>query len=578
MADRKVVAFDTETRGLDWFNPDQQAFLVSWSDEDGSYTASWEDGEGLAAFQQAMREADVVVAHNLSFDAHQLRETLGFDPLTCADYEDTDIISRVLFPEGQRKGERGGHGLKNLATMWVDPTAKDAEDRIKEMGKSIGLRTMKATDAYYDVWRAYPEVMEAYAAKDAYYTRKLYLEWEKQAAESSIYQLEKRVTPILIDAEEKGVQIDQEKASNLQREYKGFEAELRETLSAEIGEQALGGEGSQDALLESLQKLGVPLHRKTDSGKLSTSKFALQEFEDDFPELGRLMEFRRVEKFLSTYLDPMVEAPNAVLHTSFRQCEAWTGRMSSARPNLQNLPKKAGVEVREPIIPREDHSLICVDYDSIEVRLLAYYMNDKDYIALITDGHDPHAWMAAHIYGGQPADYAKGTDGEAQRNIAKNTLFAIVYGAGGPRVADMNKMDIDAARALISKIKHSLPGWGRLTKRIRQKVQADAHVTTLFGRKQPIKKDKAYVGLNALIQGTAADIMKRGLVNVHEGTREMVGTSPLLVVHDELVVEAPSAQAEHVLRITEEGMKAAAEINPPLEVSGSIVTTNYADA
>lgn len=577
MADRKVVAFDTETRGLDWFDENQQAFLVSWADEDGSYTADWSDGDGLRAFVDAMESADVVVAHNLSFDTHQLRETLGFDPLR-TDYEDTDIISRVIHPEGQRKGERGGHRLKDLATIYVDPTAKDAEDRIKEMGKSIGLRTMRQNDAYYDVWRAYPDVMEEYAKKDAYYTRELYLRWEKEAAESSIYQLEKRVMPILIDAEEKGVQIDQEEASRLQREYKGFRDELYEVLDAELGYEALGGEGSQEALLEALQKLGVPLHRKTDTGRLSTSRYALQEFEDDYPELGRLMEYRRVEKFLSTFLDPMVEAPNAVLHTSFRQCEAWTGRMSSARPNLQNLPKRAGVEVRKPIVPREGHALICADYDSIEVRLLAYYMNDADYIALVRDGLDPHAWMATHIWGGKPADYAKGTEGEAQRNVAKNTLFAIVYGAGGPRVADMNKIDIDEARALISKIKNSLPGWARLSKRIRDKVARDGHVTTMFGRKQPIKRDKAYVGLNALIQGTAADIMKQGLVNVHESTREMVGTTPLLVVHDELVLEAPVEATEHVARLTTEGMKAAANIDPPLEVTTSIVTTNYADA
>lgn len=244
---------------------------------------------------------------------------------------------------------------------------------------------------------------------------------------------------------------------------------------------------------------------------------------------------------------------------------------------MQNIPKRAGKEVRSMFVPRPGHAFVVCDYDSIEIRLLAYYMANERFRQLIEDGHDPHAWMAAQIHGGEPADFAKGTDGEETRNVAKNTLFAITYGAGAPRVSDMNQISREDAKALISKIKGSLPGYHRLQGRIRKKVASVGHVNTLFGRKQIVKKDKAYVGLNALIQGSAADIMKQGLVHVASTVAEY-GATPLLVVHDEVVVETPIENAERVLELTEQGMRDAYDLTPSLEVSGGVVTTNYADA
>jgi len=568
-----TIAFDTETKGLDWFDPEQQAFLLSWADEDGGHAYELGDTDAHQAFIEALARADRVICHNLAFDAHQLRETWGVDILDeDVELHDTDLMSRVVMPFGQRK-DRGGHGLKNLGKILVDPSAADSEETMKELAEAAGIK-LKTTGGYYDFYRAYPRELTEYAIQDAVLTLQLFDKLYPMLDERSsvCYNLEMQVAPILIRAEQRGVALDGDAVDELYKQYTQEQRELRDELSKEFGDELiLDGKGSEESLLEALQMIGVPLYRTTGTGKLSTSKFALQEFEDDFPQIATLLEYRRVNKFLSTYIGPM--RGRDVVHTSFRQCEAWTGRMSSARPNLQNLPKRAGREVRRPLVARPGYRLVACDFDGIEARLLAYYMNDERYKEFFRTGQDPHAWMASEIHGGEPSDYAKGTAGEDRRNAAKNTLFAITYGAGGPRVADMNKITVPEAKGLISKIKNSLPQYRKLMGRIRKKVQYQGYVSTLMGRKQMIAKDKAYVGLNALIQGSAADVMKQAVVNIEE---EFKGDDVhlLLVVHDEAVLECPIAGAEIVKdRACHAMQRAGDQIDPPLVASGSVGTT-----
>ena len=576
----KVIAFDTETKGLDWFNPDQQAFLVSWADASGSHHEVSLDGVMPDAFHAAIVKADVIVGHNLSFDIHQVRESWGFNVRSLgAELHDTDLMSRVV------EYDEWTHGLKDCAVRLVDPNAKDAEDRIKELAKSIKV-SLKTPGGYYEVWRAYSDAMEEYARDDARYTLAVYEELRPRLADklADIYALEMRVAPILAEAERTGIAIDPDAVSRLTEEYEPREVALRTQVEFELGPGVLDGEGSRDALRDALLEHGVPLHRKTvKTGIIRTDKFALQEFEDDFQVIQDLTEWRRLKRFLDTYLLPMANArvtPGQVegtLHTSFYQCEAWTGRMSSRRPNVQNLPKNAGSEVRQPIVPRPGHVFVVADYEGIEARLLAYYLGDAQYRNLFHEGHDPHAWMASKLHGGDPRDYEKGMPREADRGKAKNTMFAITYGAGAPRVADMNKITKDDAKVLIKDIKTALPGYHHLMRRVRKKIKAVGYVETLFGRKQSVRADKSYVGLNALIQGSAADIMKQGVINVQQALK--VDEVQVLFVHDEIVVECPEDQAHACLDRVVAAMEGAAPgLDPPLAVDAKVVDTNYADA
>jgi DNA polymerase I-like protein with 3'-5' exonuclease and polymerase domains len=590
----KVIAFDTETRGLDWFDERQRAFLATTADGQQEWAYDLSDPAQVADFVAQLEAADILVAHNLSFDVHHVREAIGLDILTLgAELHDTDTMSRLLFPAGQRGQERGGHGLKHLATIYLDPHADAEEEAINELAKTLGYKNgIKPSMshphgepwlAYYDVWRAYPLAMEAYAVKDARYTYDLYqmfrpmLEGNERLL--TVYDLEMQVAPVLIEAERLGTAVDSEQVEALRQHYSEREKTLRADLERELGENALGGEGSEAALEEALLGMGVPLHRKTKTGKLSTNKYALQEFEDDFPVLQTLEEYRQATKFLGTYLAPM--RGRTVVHPSFIQVGAWTGRMSCRRPNMQNIPVKAGPEVRSVFVARPGHKLIVSDYDSIEVRLLAYYLGSEgeSYRELIREGHDPHAYMAAQIHGGTMADFLKGTPGEKERAIAKNTMFAITYGAGGPRVADMNKIEIPEARALIKTIKESLPGYYRLMRRIKNKIELNGYVQTIAGRTQPVDREKSYVGLNALIQGSAADIMKAGLLRAADALKPF-GGSVLLVVHDEVVSEVPAAVADAALAAQNDALTSAGEdfnLDPPLLASGKVVDT-YGEA
>ena len=574
------LAFDTETKGFRWYDG-ETAFLGSWSDERNDYVANLLTPEGRQEFDNALRAADPLVAHNFSFDCHQTLNTTGYDILAeGTNIDDTDIMARVAIPTGQK---RGSYKLKDLAgTLLNDPEAAKEQDVIKEMGANIGVKLTgeNATpEGFYLVWRAYPEQMEAYAKKDSRHTYDLHTKLSQALDDNPAYQLEREVIPVLTNAEERGVALDQEVVQRLKKEYELKAEELYAPLVETLGESALGGKGSNDALLDSLLGLGVPLYRTTASGSLATHKFALQEFAGDYPILQTLLDWRVASKFLSTYLGPM--DGREVVHTSFKQSEAWTGRMSSASPNMQNIPKRAGKEVRSMFVPREGHCFVVYDYESIEVRLLAYYMASESYRALIREGLDPHAYMAAEIHGGSMEEYTKDCGNEEnikKRNVAKNTMFAITYGAGAPRVADMNQISKGEAKVLIQKIKKGLPGYYRLNERIKKKIKTVGYVNTAFGRKQVVNKDKAYVGLNALIQGTAAEIMKRGLVDANEAIKDY-GATPLLVVHDELVVECPIENAERVSELVGPAMTGAFPIcDPPLAVEGGIVTTSYADA
>jgi DNA polymerase-1 len=519
------------------------------------------------------------VAHNLSFDVHQVREAIGFDMLDEAGrLADTDILARVALPErAWMAGDEGGYKLKNLATTYLRADAKDAEARIEELAKSIGLKTLKATGSYYEVWRAYPEAMEAYALLDAEYARDLYplLQTKLNEKMAQCWRLEREVAPTIIRSEQRGVRVDPVVVKQLREEYEPLEAAAAEVVAQDLPDVNLA---SPVQLRDALVEMGVPLYRKTQTGELSTAAFALAEFEDQFPVLKALGEWRQANKMLGTYIGPM--SGREIVHTSFWQIGAKTGRMSCSRPNMQNLPARAeagDTKLREVFIPREGYCFLVCDFDSIEVRGLAHYLNSPEYTQLIEEGLDPHAWMAAQVYGGVPEDYAKDGPNAHIRTECKNVLFAIVYGAGANRVSDMLRISKDEARDLIGRIKRALPRYFDLKARVDRKIRGTGYVTTIGGRKACVARDKSYVGVNALIQGSAADLFKGAILAV-DHVLPNYDAHMVLYVHDEIVVECPTHNAEACLADVIAAMETSYDLKPSLKVTGSIAYKNYAEA
>lgn len=553
---------------------------------------------------------------------HQVRESLGIDLLKLGkDLVDTDLLARVALPERRfangadpehgGQGSLSGYKLKDLAKTYLKANAGAAEEAIIALGDSIGVK-LKGENAtpggYYEVWRAYPKEMEAYALLDAEFARDLKPIFEKKLStnQSRAWELERRTAPSIIRTEQRGVAVDQEVVEALLGEYQP----LAEQGGAAVAE-ALGVDGPDDLkgdkLAEALLSHGVPLHKTTDTGKLATNKFALQEFADDFPVIQSLFDWRQAEKFLSTYIGPMVG--RATVHPSFWQMGAWTSRMSCSRPNMQNIPTRAelgSIPVRAAFVPRPGYCFLVCDYDSIELRFLAYFLNDPDFIKLIEDGYDAFAWLASQLETeGHPYEYyLKGAPGEKIRGQYKNVVYAICYGAGGRRVTDMLNLDpnpfygedhpaiikaraarkewprvgyqYDAGRKVANKVKATLPRYDVLQKRIRIKIRQVGFVSTVYGHKQVIDWEKKYIALNALIQGSAAGVFKEGLIATEQAIAPL-GAYPVLLVHDEIVVECPIPHAEECLPIVQASMASAFEMRPALKVSGSIAYNNYSE-
>ena len=607
-----MVAWDTETRSFRWWqNP---AFLASWDTGQGGHVATIghaPTGREAVDFHKLVTKDDHHIGANLKFDLHMYRAATGVELVTPGrKLDDVLTMSRLYF--GAR---RSIHGLKELATDLLDPSAKDAET---EMGKAYhevtGRASMDYEDAYYVTWKHRPELVERYAALDAEYTLGLYdyLKPRIDADEklASLYKLERDVQTVLYEAERKGVTVDPAAVERLKSTYTKRDADARAALIDTLG-FVPEGDGSQDRLREALLAAGVELTERTENtGELAINRRALGRHADH-PAVAALFEWRRVGKFLSTYIGPL--EGRDVVHTNFKQAEAWTGRMAAASPNMQNLPKRTEVgkasedKIRSVFVPREGMEFIVADFDSIEMRVLAYYLGDKHYRELIANG-DPHAITAAAAFAQvspRPEDFYKGTENRWLRDIAKQVTYSIVYGGGGPVVMDtVNKfvadagrpefmVDLEQARAIRRKIAGAIPGFkqftdspykgkeyprGRLYQQLLNSQEGEyGYVRTLMGRKQWIKLDKAYVALSGLIQGSAADIMKQAAVNLHEALKPH-GGYPLLFVHDEAVVEVPKGWGERLKPVVVEAMIAAADIDPALKVEANVTDKSYAHA
>lgn len=250
--------------------------------------------------------------------------------------------------------------------------------------------------------------------------------------------------------------------------------------------------------------------------------------------------------------------------------------MSCSNPNMQNIPVRSGPEVREIFIPRDGMVFVVADYSSIELRLAAYYMNHGELWEIIENG-DPFLWLGEQIYGTPEQD-----EWPIGRSRLKNAFYAMTYGAGGPKLAATigGGMTREQGTALARNMKDALgPRYRQLNKRIREQIErGGGFVKTLGRRTQHVPPDKAYVGLNALIQGSAADIMKRGLVDVSKAVAPL-GGYPILVVHDEVVVEVPAQHAEQAQAAMEEAMVGAnfGQEALNLKVGATIAYNSYAE-
>ena len=419
-----------------------------------------------------------------------------------------------------------------------------------------------------------------YAAEDADVTMKLQqVLWEKLSKEPSLEKLFKEMElpllGVLSRMERRGVLIDSD-ALFLQSN------EIANRLS-ELEEQAyvLAGQPFNLASTKQLQeilfdKLGLPVIQKTPKGAPSTNEEVLEElaFSHELPKV--LVEHRGLSKLKSTYTDKlpqMVNSQTGRVHTSYHQAVTATGRLSSSDPNLQNIPirNEEGRRIRQAFIAREGYSIVAADYSQIELRIMAHLSSDQGLINAFSQGKDIHRSTASEIFGVSLDEVTS-----EQRRNAKAINFGLIYGMSAFGLSRQLGISRPDAQKYMDLYFQRYPGVQQFMTNIREKAKAQGYVETLFGRRLYLpdinssnamrRKGAERVAINAPMQGTAADIIKRAMIKIDEVIRHDPDIEMIMQVHDELVFEVRSEKVEFFREQIKQHMEAAAELVVPLIV------------
>ncbi|MEO0423397.1 MAG: DNA polymerase I [Pseudomonadota bacterium] len=402
---------------------------------------------------------------------------------------------------------------------------------------------------------------------------------EATPALATLYrELELPLADVLRRMEARGVLVD---AEQLAQQGKEIGAQLK-TLEAQAFEEA--GEtfnlGSPKQLQEILfGKLGLPVSRKTPSGQPSTAEDVLEELSQDFALPRLILEHRALAKLKSTYIDSLprvASAKDGRVHTTYHQAVAATGRLSSADPNMQNIPirRREGRRVRRAFVPAPGWQLISADYSQIELRIMAHLSADESLVRAFAEDRDIHQATAAEVFGALTVDEVTGD----QRRSAKAINFGLIYGMSPFGLARQLGIAQSAAREYVDRYFERYPGVRTFMDETRAQAREDGYVETVFGRRLylPEINSRNYQrrqyaersAINAPMQGTAADIIKRAMIAVESWLSDEFANDARLImqVHDELVVEVTEDAVSAVSEGLKERMSGAAELAVPLKV------------
>ncbi len=584
-----VVAFDTETDALSATSaglcgvslavaPGEACYIpVGHCEAEGLQLDAPADlaqiplDEVVARLKPMLEDPSVLkVAQNAKYDLAVLsRYGIDVGPI-----DDTMLISFTL--EG---GLRKSHGMDELSKTWLEH-------------EPIAFKTVAGTGKAQKSFK-HVGLSEAtcYAAEDADVTLRLWEHLKPRLAHehlATVYELHERPMPkVLVDMELAGVKVDPDRLRQLSNDFSVRMGELEAEAHRLAGRPFNLGSPKQigDILFG---EMGLASGKTTATGAMSTDASLLEDLANQGHELPRvLLDWRQLSKLKGTYTDNLVAAIDPKtnrVHTSYGLAAATTGRLASSDPNLQNIPIRTeeGRKIRKCFIAEPGHVLISADYSQIELRLLAHIGDIPQLKKAFADGLDIHAMTASEMFGvpveGMPAE---------TRRRAKAINFGIVYGISAFGLANQLGIGRDEAGAYIKTYFERFPGIRTYMDRMQQQVRSQAFVTTIFGRKVHIpaargksQAERAFAdraAINAPIQGAAADVMRRAMIRMPAALKDAgLKAKMLLQVHDELVFEAPEAEAEAVIAVARRIMERAAE--PALQISVPLVVEARAAA
>ncbi|HIF9201710.1 TPA: DNA polymerase I [Photobacterium damselae] len=566
----EAFAFDTETDSLDYMVANLVG--VSFAVEEGKAAYVPVAHDYLDAPEQLDRDWVLAQLKPLLEDPNQAKigQNLKYDASVLARYgiEMQGIKYDTMLESYVYNSVVGRHDMDSLALRYLEHKNISFEEIA---GKGKGQLTFNQIDL---------EQAGPYAAEDADITLRLHNAlYPKVSADEKLLHvfsdIEMPLVPVLSRMERTGVLIDSMKLSAQSQEIAQRLDEL-EKRAFEIADQEFNLSSPKQLQAILFEKMGLPVLKKTPSGTPSTNEEVLQELALDYPLPKLILEYRGLAKLKSTYTDKlpkMVNPATGRVHTSYHQAVTATGRLSSSDPNLQNIPVRndEGRRIRQAFIAPQGYKVLAIDYSQIELRIMAHLSGDKALLDAFCHGKDIHAATAAEILG-LPLDQVS----SEQRRRAKAINFGLIYGMSAFGLAKQLDMGRGEAQEYMNTYFERYPGVLEYMETTRTVASEQGYVETLFGRRLYLPDIKSRNGLrrkaaeraaiNAPMQGTAADIIKRAMVLVDEwiGQQESGRVRLLMQVHDELVFEVQESEIESVAQEIKTLMESAAQLDVPL--------------
>ena len=562
-----LVAFDIETMGLDTKKDKMVGFSFAFDDKKAYYvplahsylgvTEQIDISDGIEAIKKILTAK--VIGQNLKFDLsllyfqHQVKEIVPF--------ADTMLMAWLLNP-GTKVG------LDFLANKFFNYEMKPFKSMVKKGETFASVEIESAT---------------FYAAEDAWMTFMLYGALDKAMDLASLTHLKEEAknveypfVNILIAMEQRGIKLDIERLESVKEMLSSTIKRLTQEIY-ELSESEFNIKSTQQLGNVLFQHLGLKGGKKTKTG-YSTNEAVLSSLKDEHEVIPKILEYRTVQKILSTYAEPLLKLAkldkNNRVYTSFIQTGTATGRLSSKDPNLQNIPVRSelGRSIREAFVAKEGYKLLSIDYSQIELRLLAHFSKDAALLEAFNNGLDIHMATAIKLFGEEEA--------AAKRSYAKSVNFGILYGMGAKKLSDELGITSKEAKKIIVNYFESFPTVQNFLAKIQDDVKTIGYVETILERRRFFDYENATgmqksafmrESVNAVFQGSAADLIKLSMLIIERYlNEEEVDGAMLLQIHDELIFEIREDEVEEVAQKLKQIMENIMELDVPLECSVSI--------
>ena len=546
----EAFSFDTETTGLDIISDKPIAVTFSLGEGEAYFISLDPLTEELKVFLESVfsQRKAIAVAHNLKFDIQMLLN-LGID-IGKSKFACSMVAAWIIDPD------KLSYSLDKLCLQ---------EFRLEKIPFESLFEGKDRTIAHVPM-----ETLKEYACEDADATLRLWNRY-KDKMNSLFWDLEMPFLKVLVDMERTGTYIDSDYLKDLSKDLKIKLQKVEEEIIEMVGEPFNIGSPAQlgKMLFEKMkiQDLTTPSIKvpKTSLG-FKTSASVLQQF-DTHPCVKKVLEFREISKILNTYtlkLPQMINPQTGRVHARFHQTGTGTGRLSSSDPNLQNIPTRTslGKEIRKAFCASSPDILICsADYSQIELRILAHVTQDLSMKDAFNHNRDIHQETAAKIFHKPLEDVTPG-----ERNQAKAINFGIVYGMGPYRLSKVLEISYGEAKSFIDKYFLNFPKIKEFIED--QRAIEDKIVTTLLGRHRQLKDGDENAAINSPIQGSAADIMKLGMLRLFDALEKLpIRVKMVIQVHDELLIEVPKDHQKEVEALIYEALENAFSLDVPLKIN-----------